>query len=237
MPHSLGFRHELLSYSALTHMYSILEAPIQYKCITDKLTLLCADSHVEFQHPNPLWKNEEFFVKLPFKLNEDINPTKASDPGITPDNLKLAQDECSQLLTLGLIEPTNSSWACQAFYVNKRSEQIDGKKRLVIDYKSLNQFLRDEKFPLPKIENLFIHLAKAKVFSKFDLKSGFWQLGISLEEIYKTAFCIPNCQYQWTVMPFGMNVAPSIFQKTMAKIFGPLLHTSLIYIDDILLFF
>jgi hypothetical protein len=84
------------------------------------------------------WKNEEFFFKLPFKVNEDINPTKATHPGMTPDDLKLAKEEYSQLLKLGLIEATHSNWACQAFYVNKQSEQIRGKKRLVIDYKPLN---------------------------------------------------------------------------------------------------
>jgi hypothetical protein len=106
-------------------------------------------------------KNEEFFVKLPFKLNEDINPTKASHRGITPDNLKLTKEECSQLLKLGLIELTQSSWACRAFYVNKRTKQLRGKKMLIIDYKLLNKFLRDEKFPLPKIKNIFIHLSDA----------------------------------------------------------------------------
>jgi hypothetical protein len=125
MPHGLSFQHELLPFSSLTHVYSLSTAPAQYHEITAKLKLLCAKSHADFHHPKPLWKNEEFFVKLPFKLNEDINPTKASHIGMTPNDLKLAQDECSQLLKLGLIEPTTSSWACQAFYVNKRVGKDD----------------------------------------------------------------------------------------------------------------
>jgi hypothetical protein len=100
-------------------MYSISDVLAPLKHITNKLKLLCVDSHANFQHPSPLWKNEEFFVKIPFKLNEDINPTKVTRPGITPDDLKLNKEECSQLLKLGLIEPTHSSWACQAFYANK----------------------------------------------------------------------------------------------------------------------
>ena len=66
------------------------------------------------------------------------------------------------------------------------------KKRLVIDYQPLNAFLRDEKFPLPKIQSLFVHLQDARIFSKFDLKAGFWQLDISPSDRPKTAFCIPN---------------------------------------------
>ena len=149
----------------------------------------------------------------PYKLNKDINPTKASHPGMSPSDLLFAKQECSQLLQQGLIEPTDSDWACQAFYVEKRSELARGKKRLVIDYQSLNSFLKDDKFPLPKIQTLFVHLQGAQIFSKFDLKAGFWQLGISPVDRPKTAFCIPDAHYQWTVMPFGLKVAPSLFQK------------------------
>ncbi|KAL0307709.1 UNVERIFIED_CONTAM: polyprotein [Sesamum calycinum] len=214
----------------------LIDAPAPYADISNKLKQCCADSHADFKHPHPLWKNPEFFIQLPFKLNEDANPIKASHPGMTPDDLVLAREECNQLLALGLIEPTKSNWACPAFYVNKRTERIRGKKRLVIDYKALNHFLLDDKFPLPKTKVLFSYLAKAQIFSKFDLKSGFWQLGIDPNDRYKTAFCLPNAQYQWTVMPFGLKVAPSLFQKAMIKIFEPILHATLIYIDDILLY-
>ncbi|KAH9716873.1 hypothetical protein KPL71_021611 [Citrus sinensis] len=155
---------------------------------------------------------------------------------MSPSDLLFAKQECSQLLQQGLIEPTDSDWACQAFYVEKRSELVRGKKRLVIDYQSLNSFLKDDKFPLPKIQTLFVHLQGAQIFSKFDLKAGFWQLGISPVDRPKTAFCIPDAHYQWTVMPFGLKVAPSLFQKAMTKIFSPILHHALVYIDDILLF-
>ena len=83
---------------------------------------------------------------------------------------------------------------------------------------------------------LFQHLSNAKIFSKFDLKARFWQLGIHPEERYKTAFCIPNHYYQWTVIPFGLKNAPSQFQKAMVTLFQPLLNNALIYVDDILLF-
>ena len=155
---------------------------------------------------------------------------------MTPSDLALAQDECNQLLQQGLIEPTTSDWACHAFYVEKRSEKARGKKRLVIDYKPLNAFLKDDKFPLPKINSLFVHIREAHIFSKFDLKAGFWQLGISLDERPKTAFYIPNTHYQWKVLPFGLKVAPSLFQKAMTKIFQAIMHHTLVYIDDLLLF-
>ncbi|KAI9169669.1 hypothetical protein LWI28_015835 [Acer negundo] len=148
----------------------------------------------------------------------------------------MANAECDDLLRQGLIEPTSSPWACQAFYVDKRAEQLRGRKRLVIDYKPLNLFLRDDKFPVPRTNTLFSQLPGATIFSKFDLKGAFWQIGIHPDDRYKMAFCLPNAQYQWTVLPFGLKTAPSLFQKAITRIFHPILHSTLIYIDDILLF-
>ena len=115
---------------------------------------------------------------------------------MSPSDLLLVKQECLDLLQQGLIEPTQSNWACQAFYVEKRAEKLRGKKRLVIDYKPLNHFLKDDKFPIPKASVLPVLLKESSIFSKFDLKSGFWQIGIKPSERYKTAFCIPNAQYQ-----------------------------------------
>ncbi|GJW75591.1 hypothetical protein Tco_0134961 [Tanacetum coccineum] len=95
---------------------------------------------------------------------------------MNPDHYQLAKEECEQLVPQGIIEPTTSPWACKAFYVNKRSEQVREKLRLVINYQPLNHFLSNDKFPLSQKKSLFQHLADAKVLSKFDLKSRFWQL-------------------------------------------------------------
>ncbi|KAJ9538379.1 hypothetical protein OSB04_031112 [Centaurea solstitialis] len=158
----------------------------------------CASSHTEYlmKNKNPLWLNPSFFVSLPFKQNEDVNPTKANYLGMNPHHYKLAVKECSELVDQGIIESTTSPWACEAFYVNKRSKQVRGKLRLVINYQPLNHFLVDDKFPLPQKRSLFQSLANAKVLSKFDLKAGFWQLGIQLDDRPKTAFCIPDHHYQ-----------------------------------------
>ncbi|KAH9752716.1 hypothetical protein KPL71_014813 [Citrus sinensis] len=236
VPTGIRVKSMFKPFTDILKLYNLSETPQSYQDISTKLLSFCPESHSEFTHPNPLWKNKSFFIKLPFKLNEDINPTKATHPGMSPSDLLLAQQECSQLLAQGLIEPTSSQWACQAFYVEKHSEIVRGKKRLVIDYQPLNMFLQDDKFPLPRRQSMFTFLKNAQIFSKFDLKSGFWQLGIEPSERYKTAFCIPNAHFQWTVLPFGLKTAPSIFQKSMVQIFQPLLHHALIYIDNILLF-
>ena len=117
-----------------------------------------------------------------------VNPTKASHRGMNLEHLVLAKQELSTFLSEDLIEPTTSPWECEAFYVNNHVKQIRGKLRLVINCSDLNHFLADDKFPLPNKSALFQHLSNAKVFSKFDVKVGFWQLGIHPEERYKTAF-------------------------------------------------
>lgn len=94
-----------------------------------------------------------------------------------------------------------------------------------------------DKFPIPNTMAQFVQLKGLKIYSKFDLKARFWQLGIHPTDRPKMTFCIPDAQYQWTVMPFGFKVAPSLFQKAMTKIYKPIMHHTLIYIDDILLFF
>ena len=78
-------------------------------------------------------------------------------------------------------------------------------------------------------------IAGCTIFSKFDLKSGFYQIGIVAEDRYKTAFVVPQGQYQWRVLPFGINSAPSEFQKRMEDIFREKLW-ALVFVDDILIY-
>ncbi|GJS84976.1 putative reverse transcriptase domain, viral movement protein [Tanacetum coccineum] len=108
--------------------------------------------------------------------------------------------------------------------------------------KSLIRILLSSQIRLWKPHDIKFHGAAyggkiyAKVLSKFDLKYGFWQLGIKPEDRLKMAFCIPNHHYKWKVIPFGLKNAPSAFQKEMITIFEPFLANTLVYIDDILLF-
>ena len=85
-------------FTDILKLYNLSETPPSYQDISTKLLSFCPESHSEFTHPNPLSKNKSFFIKLPFKLNEDINPTKATHPGMSPSDLLLAHQEYSQLL-------------------------------------------------------------------------------------------------------------------------------------------
>ena len=98
LPQGLKFKREFKPYSTIPKLFTLAEVPLGYEEIRDKLLKISADSHDLFKHPNPLWKNEKFFVELPFKLIEDINPTKAVHLGMSPSDRSAAFKECQQLL-------------------------------------------------------------------------------------------------------------------------------------------
>ena len=95
----------------------------------------------------------------------------------------------------------------------------DGTIRLCIDYRSLNEVTIKNKYPLPKIEDLFDQLSGAKVFSKIDLRSGYYQLKIRPQDIPKTTFVTRYGLYKCTVMSFGLTNAPAYFMYLMNKVF------------------
>lgn len=107
---------------------------------------------------------------------------------------------------------------------------------MVINYKPLNFVLAYNDYPIPHKGDLISRIAGAKVFSKFDLKSGFWQVAILEKDKFKTAFSVPAGHYEWNVMSFGLKHAPSKFQKVMDSIFKPFFDWLIVYIDDILIF-
>ncbi|KAH9697717.1 hypothetical protein KPL71_023724 [Citrus sinensis] len=101
LPNGIRVKSMFKPFTDILKLYNLSETPQLYQDISNKLLSFCPESHYEFTHPNPLWKNNSFFIKLPFKLNEDINPTKATHSGMSPSDLLLAQQECSQLLAQG----------------------------------------------------------------------------------------------------------------------------------------
>ncbi len=99
----------------------------------------------------------------------------------------------------------------------------DGALRLCIDYRQLNKVTMNNRYPLPRIEDLFDQLKGATVFSKIDLRSRCYQLRVKKESILKTAFKTQYGHYKFLVMPFGLTNAPAAFMNLMNTIFQPYL--------------
>ena len=107
-----------------------------------------------------------------------------------------------------IIRHSKSPWSCPAFYVQKNAELERGVPRLVLNYKPLNKVLEWIRYPIPNKQDLINQLSDSVIFSKFDLKSGFWKIQIHEDDKYKTAFTTPFSHYEWNVMPFGLKKCP-----------------------------
>ena len=113
----------------------------------------------------------------------------------------------------------------------------DDSLRLCVDYRPLNVVTIKNKHPLPRIDILFDQLARAKVFSKIDLRSGYRQIKIRPCDIPKTAFSTKYVLYEYQVMSFGLNNALAYFMYLMNSVFMPKLDKFVVvFIDDILIY-
>jgi hypothetical protein len=129
--------------------------------------------------------------------------------------------------------PSASPWGAPVIFVPKK----DDTQRMCVDYRSLNEVTIKNKYPLPRIDDLFDQLKGACVFSKIDLRSGYHQLEIRAIDIPKTAFITRYGLYEYTVMSFGLTNAPAYFMYLMNKVFMEYLDKFVVvFIDDILIF-
>ena len=131
------------------------------------------------------------------------------------------------------IRPSTSPWGAPAIFVSKS----DGSLRMCIDYRDLNKITIKNKYPLPRIDDLFDQLKGASVFSQFDLRTGYHQMRVEDSSIPITAFRTRYGLFEFEVMPFGLSNAPAFFMDLMNRIFRPYLDKFVIvFIDDILVY-
>ena len=197
----------------------------------------------------PDWIRKEYETVLQEELPPQMPPTRSVDhqiplkPDMPPpfrgifrlsqfelDELKRQLD---QLLKDGKIQPSTSPYGAPVLFVKKKN----GKLRMCIDYRALNSQTIQNRYALPRIDELFDRLHGAKVFTKLDLTSGYYQIAIDPKDRYKTAFRTRYGHYEFNVMPFGLTNAPATFQTLMNDIFRDLLDVCVIvYLDDILVY-
>ena len=150
-----------------------------------------------------------------------------------PNELVELKKQLGELEEKNFIRPSISPWGCPALFVKKK----DGSLRMCVDYRPLNEVTIKNKYPLPRIDDLFDQLTGATVFSKIDLRLGYHQIKIRSGDIPKTAFTTRYGLYEYTVLPFGLTNAPASFMQLMNSVFMEYLDKFvIIFIDDILIF-
>ena len=147
--------------------------------------------------------------------------------------LKELKAQLEELLNKGFIRPSTSPWGAPVLLVKKKY----GSLRLCIDYRQLNWATICNKYPLPRIDELFDQLQGSRVYSKIDLRSGYHQLKVRENDVSKTAFRTRYGHYEFLVMPFELTNAPVAFMDLMNRVFSPYLDKFVIvFIDDILVY-
>ncbi|XP_070200974.1 uncharacterized protein [Littorina saxatilis] len=145
-------------------------------------------------------------------------PVRTKQYPMPHEQKEVVRKEIADMTKLGAIEPANSPYSSPIVLVKKK----DGRVRFCVDYRKLNKITAFDAEPMPDVDYLFSHLAKAKYFSKLDLPKGYWQIPVAEEDRPKTAFTTPFGQFQWTVMPFGLQNAGAVFTRMMRKLLEPL---------------
>ncbi|KAL0551529.1 hypothetical protein IC582_010619 [Cucumis melo] len=172
-------------------------------------------------------------VEFAIELEPGTVPISRAPYRMAPAELKELKVQLQELLDKGFIRPSVSPWGAPVLFVKKK----DGSMRLCIDYRELNKVTVKNRYPLPRIDDLFDQLQGATVFSKIDLRSGYHQLRIKEEDIPKTAFRSRYGHYEFIVMSFGLTNAPAVFMDLMNRVFREFLDTFVIvFIDDILIY-
>jgi transposase InsO family protein len=171
-------------------------------------------------------------VEHTIKLADD-EPVYRSQYRLSPLESRTAKETVQELLEAGLIQPSKSPYSAPILFVKK----TDGTLRMVLDYRILNKKTIRDRFPIPRISDLLDRLGNAKIFSKLDLMSGFFQVRVRQEDVYKTAFSTDDGHFEFRVMPMGMANSPATFQRLVRSLFPSRLDSFLVcYFDDICIF-
>ena len=176
------------------------------------------------------------WMKASIKLRDPKTVIKVKPMKYSPQDREEFGKQIQELLDMKIIIPSKSPHMSPAFLVENEAEKRRGKKRMVVNYKAINEATIGDSHNLPNKDELLTLIRGKKMFSSLDCKSGFWQVLLDEESQLLTAFTCPQGHYQWVVVPFGLKQAPSIFQRHMQNAFRSFEKFCCVYVDDILIF-
>lgn len=189
-----------------------------------------------------LLKNENAFgingrlgsydIKVEILLKPDTKPISLPPFPASPANREVIDKQMDSWISLGVIEPSKSPWGAPAFITYR-----NGKPRMVIDLRRLNETVIPDEFPIPRQDDILQALSGSQWLTTLDALAGFTQLSMSDSSAEKLAFRTHRGLWQFRRMPFGYRNGPSVFQRVMQGVLAPFLWIfALVYIDDIVIF-
>ncbi|MCO5586273.1 hypothetical protein L7F22_040212 [Adiantum nelumboides] len=201
---------------------------------------------VDLELSNFLNQFQDVFIddipgELPPKRGDDDHMIElipgSSPPNKPPYRVSQAQQEeimrqVNELVEKGMVRPSSSPFCSPVLLVQKK----DGTYRMCIDYRALNRITIKNRFPVPRVEDLFDKLQGSTYFSRIDLKSGYHQIRIVDEDMVKTAFRTTFGLYEYLVMSFCLTNAPATFNRMMERIFRPHRNFTGVFFDDVIIY-
>ncbi|GKA04220.1 putative reverse transcriptase domain-containing protein [Tanacetum coccineum] len=172
-------------------------------------------------------------VEFQIDLIPGATPVARAPYRLAPLEMQEPSNQLQELADKGFIRPSTSPWGAPVLFVKKKDRSF----RMCIDYQELNKLTVKNRYPLPRIDDLFDQLQGSSIYSKIDLRSGYHQLRVRDEDIPKTAFRTRHGHYEFQVMPFGLTNVPVVFMDLMNRMCKPYLdYFVIVFIDDILIY-
>ena len=216
-----------------------LHKPLLGRPAIEALGLVQRVRGVQAKQLNPIQQFPNLFTglgqlqgKYTIKLMEGAKPYALSTSRRVPIPLmKSVKAELERMEKLRVISKVNqpTDWCAGMVVVPKGN----GKVRICVDLTRLNDSVCRERYPLPVVDQILAQLAGAKIFSKLDANSGFWQIPLSPESIPLTTFITPFGRFCFHRLPFGITSAPEHFQRRMSELLGDI-EGVVCMIDDVL---
>ncbi|GJR08166.1 putative reverse transcriptase domain-containing protein [Tanacetum coccineum] len=172
-------------------------------------------------------------VEFQIDLVPGAAPVARASYRLAPSKMKEMAEQLQELSDKGFIRPVSSPWGASVLFVKKKDRLFC----MCINYHKLNKLTVKNRYPLPRINDLFDQLQGSSVYLNINLRSGYHQLRVHEEDIPKTTFRTRYGHYEFQVMPFGLIKALAVFMDLMNRVCKPYLDKFVIaFIDDILIY-
>ena len=159
---------------------------------------------------------------------QGARPHKAKRYRMSPQQEEETNKQAEEMLSNGIIRPSNSPWAHNVILVRKR----DGSTRFVIDYRPINEVTIKDSYPMPNIREIVDKMKGSKYFCKMDMASAYWSVPIKEEDREKTAFMTPRGLYEMCVTGYGLCNCQATYQRMMDKALEGV-NNAASFVDDV----